>query len=219
MGNAHIFGNVSLATTKRNGVYLTSPPRMHDPNPNLIEKAQGGDGESLKRLLEEIAPSVKRWALAHTGDPDSASDLSQDVFILVLKRLGSYRGDARFLTWLFTVTRNQALEAIRKRGRHEKKMTRLKTEIGWEPGASQRGGVDVDQERLRGIVKRFLEELPPRQREVFQMADVEGLTSPEIGIVLRLKPGSVRAALLKARRTLRGKILLSHPEFVEEYLP
>ena len=117
------------------------------------------------------------------------------------------------------MTRNQALEAIRKRGRREKKMTRLKTEIGWKPGASQRGGVDVDQERLRGIVRRFLEELPPRQREVFQMADMEGLTSPEIGTVLRLDPGSVRAALLKARRALRGKILLSHPEFVEEYLP
>lgn len=192
---------------------------MHDPDPNLIERAKGGDRDSLRALLEEIAPAVKRWALAHTGDPDTASDLSQEVFILVLKRLDTYRGDARFLTWVFTVTRNQALERVRKRGRHQKKISRLKAEMGWKPQASPREGTDLDQERLRGIVRGFLEELPPRQREVFQMADVEGLTSPEIGTVLQLKPGSVRAALLKARRTLRGKILQRHPEFVEEYLP
>ncbi len=60
--------------------------------------------------------------------------------------------------------------------------------------------------------------LPRRQREVFQMADMQGLSSPEIGKILGLNPGGVRAALFKARRTLRRRILDQHPEFVEEYL-
>jgi DNA-directed RNA polymerase specialized sigma24 family protein len=51
------------------------------------------------------------------------------------------------------------------------------------------------------------------------MAEIQGLTSPEIGQILGLEPGSVRAALFKARRTLRRRILDQHPELVEEYAP
>ena len=101
-----------------------------DPDRNLIQKAQTGDRKALKELLEAVAPSVRQWALAHTGDPDAAADLSQEVLLVLIRKLPSYRGDARFLTWLFSVTRNQALEGARKRGRHERKMDRFKVETG-----------------------------------------------------------------------------------------
>jgi RNA polymerase sigma-70 factor (ECF subfamily) len=199
---------------------LKSSPHKPDPDPTLIKLAQQGDRESLKALLEEVGPSVRQWALAHTGDPDAASDLCQEVFLLLLKKISSYRGEARFLTWLFTVTRNQALEGVRRRGRHEKKMTRFKADIGDvhgtptpAPGESQ-----VDRKRLGDLIAAFVHDLPERQREVFQMSELQGLSSPEIGTILELDPGSVRAALLKARRALRRKILEKHPEFVEEYL-
>ena len=86
------------------------------------------------------------------------------------------------------------------------------------PKGANPGGARVDQERMRGLVATFIQDLPQRQREVFQLSEIEGLSSPEIGSILRLSPGSVRAALLKARRSLRRKILENHPEFVEEYL-
>jgi RNA polymerase sigma factor (sigma-70 family) len=76
----------------------------------------------------------------------------------------------------------------------------------------------VDKKRIGSLVQAFLVDLPKRQREVFQMAELQGLTSPEIGNILSLDPGSVRAALFKARRALRRRILESHPELVEEYL-
>ncbi len=197
---------------------MKSPPSKPDPDPTLIKRAQQGDRESLKALLEEVSPSVRQWALAHTGNPDAASDLCQEVLLLLLKRISSFRGEARFLTWLFTVTRNQALEGARRNGRLEKKMTRFKAEIGDMPNTSNPGEVQVDRERLGDLIAAFVRELPQRQREVFQMSDLQGLSSPEIGCILELDPGSVRAALLKARRTLRRKILEKHPEFVEEYL-
>jgi len=76
----------------------------------------------------------------------------------------------------------------------------------------------MDRQRLGGILAEFVRELPERQREVFQLSEFQGMSSPEVGAILELSPGSVRAALLKARRSLRRKILESHPEFVEEYL-
>ena len=165
-----------------------------------------------------MAPSVRQWALAHTGDADTAADLCQEVLLLLLKKISSYRGEARFLTWLFTVTRNQALEGSRRKGRHQKKMTRFKAEIGEGPSIPNPGEAQVDRKRLGELITAFSRELPQRQREVFQLSDLQGLTSPEVGSILGLDSGSVRAALLKARRSLRKKILDSHPEFVEEYL-
>lgn len=194
---------------------LSSRP---DPDPKLIQKAQRGDRKSLEVLLKEVGPPVRQWALAHTGDPDSAADLAQEVFVILLRKLPSYRGDSRFLTWLFTVTRNQALEGVRRKGRHEKKMTRLKVENGGNASADPNPASDLDRERIGSLVAAFVHELPRRQREVFQMSEIQGFTSPEIGKILELDPGSVRAALFKARRTLRQKILENHPEVVEEYL-
>ena len=77
---------------------------------------------------------------------------------------------------------------------------------------------DLDRRRIHGLISAFVNELPPRQREVFQLSELQGLGSPEIGEILGLAPGSVRAALLKARRSLRKRMLEQHPEFVEEYV-
>jgi RNA polymerase sigma-70 factor (ECF subfamily) len=204
--------------TELNGVHSTRAAVTADPDPGLIRKAQGGDRESLKALLTLVAPSVRQWALARAADPDGADDLSQEVLVLLVRKLGSYRGEARFLTWLFTVTRNQAVEAARRRKRRREKMDQLRIETGPGERATEQDETGVDRQRIRDLVEIFVTELPQRQREVFQMADLQGLSSPEIGSILRLAPGSVRVALLKARRTLRRRILASNPEIVEEYL-
>ena len=77
----------------------------------------------------------------------------------------------------------------------------------------------IDRGKIRSVVTTFLEELPQRQREVFQLSEFQGLGSLEIAEILNVEPGSVRAALFKARRKLRGKILARHPELVQEYAP
>jgi RNA polymerase sigma-70 factor (ECF subfamily) len=190
-----------------------------DPDPDVIRQAQRGEEESLRALLKEVSPTVRQWALASTGDPEEAADLTQEVLILLVRKLSSYRGDARFLTWLFSVTRNQALESQRKAARYRIKMERLAKEVdaGMDHHPPQ---VDlVDRRRLGELISTFLKELPVRQREVFQMAEIQGLSSPEISGILGVEAGTVRAALFKARRTLRRKILEQSPEFAEEYLP
>jgi RNA polymerase sigma-70 factor (ECF subfamily) len=192
---------------------------MPDPDPELIQRARDGDRDSLKALLREVEPAVRQWARSHAGDSDSASDLSQEVLLLMIRKIGSYRGDARFLSWLFAVTRNQAVEHTRRNARHRTKMNRLKREIAQTRHASNPAEERLDQGRIREVVHAFVQELPRRQREVFQMSELQGLSSPEIGGILDLRPVSVRAALLKARRALRKKIMESHPELMEEYLP
>jgi len=194
------------------------PPTRPDPNPALVERAKGGERAALKALLEEVSPTVGQWALAHTGNADDAADLVQEVLVLLVRKLPAFRGESRFLTWLFMVTRNQAVETHRSRERQEKKMERYHAHLA--PPASETAGPErqVDGGKIKELLAAFLQELPQRQREVFQMADLQGLTSPEIGEILGVEPGTIRAALFKARRTLRERILATHPEIVEEYL-
>jgi len=190
-----------------------------DPSPGLVRAAAEGDRDSLRRLLVEVSPWVGQWALAHCGDPDDAQDLVQEVLVQLIQSLPSYRADARLLTWLFSVTRNRAVEAHRKKGRQERKMARWQQEALVSSQGTPDAEARTDRDRIRRVITGFLAELPQRQREVFQLSEFQGLPSPEIGAILGLEPGSVRAALFKARRTLRRRILRSHPELVEEYTP
>jgi RNA polymerase sigma-70 factor (ECF subfamily) len=190
-----------------------------DPDPALIERAKEGDQAALQTLLEEVSPAVRQWAFARTGDVDEAADLTQEVLIQVTRKLPSFRGDSRLLSWVFSVTRNRAIEARRREMRKERKLDRFSADLlaeghGGEPPPD--GGIDGG--RIRRIVATFLRELPERQREVFQLSELQGLGSAEIGRILEVEPGTVRAALFKARRTLRRRILEQHPEVAQEYL-
>ena len=197
---------------------MTGSPRTPDPDPALIHRAQGGDRAAMRALLEEVEPAVRQWTMAYTGDSDAASDLCQEVLVLLVRKIRSYRGEAQFLSWLFKVTRNQAVEETRRRGRYREKMSKLEMEMAQGGHTSNPAEKRLDHQKIRALVETFVRDLPQRQREVFQMSELQGLTSPEIATILELKPVSVRAALMKARRTLRKKILENHPEFLEEYL-
>ena len=197
---------------------MKGPNSTSDPDPALIQRAQAGDGVALRELLVGVTPVIQQWAMARCGDRDDAEDLTQEVLILLLRKLKAFRGDARFLTWLFTVTRNQALDGHRQRQRQERKMERFGIQLRTERSSPPPPDSRVEERRLHALVSAFLGDLPERQREVFQMADLQGFTPSEIGKILGVAPGAVRAALFKARRSIRHHILANHPEFAEEYL-
>ncbi len=198
---------------------MKASPSKPDPDPALIRRAAAGEDAALKDLLREVTPAVRQWALARVGDRDEAEDLVQEILILLVRKLHAFRGESRFLTWLFTIARNQAIEAHRSRGRQARKMEKYGTHLLSEGAGEPQAESDMDRERIRSTVTAFLAHLPLRQREVFQMAELQGLSCVEVGKILGVDPGGIRAALFKARRTLRSLIMKQHPEFVEEYLP
>jgi len=184
--------------------------------PDLVAKARDGDPEALRALVSRALPVVRRWALVRTGDPTEADDLTQDVLVQVIQRLDAYGGTARFTTWLYSVTRNAAADRFRRQARRRRLEDdpRAPDELAPDPPVAP--DERADRSTVGAIVRTFFQELPPRQREVFDLADLQGLTSVEIGERLGIEPVSVRAHLFKARRTLRARILASHPELVED---
>lgn len=180
--------------------------------PSLISHAQGGDPGAFTRLAELVQRKVRAWAESITQDADDADDVTQDVLILVHRRLPQFEGKSRFSTWLYTITRNVALDRRRRTKRRERRLETM------EPPVETVEIREVfDENTLTSLVLRYFDELPARQREVFELSDIQGLSAPEVAERLGMKAVTVRANLFKARRTIRQRMLQHHSTLLEEY--
>lgn len=182
---------------------------------DLVRRAQKGEVAAFEQLVRRYYDQIYRWALVQTSDPDEADDVTQEVLVTLHRKLGSFSGRAQFTSWLYQVTRNEALQ----RGRQSRRALRVKRraiELFETHAEIDDGARAIDESRLAAAVVTLFRDLPVRQREVFDLADLQGFTPTEIAEMLRMKPVTVRANLCKARRALRKTLLERHPTLVEE---
>lgn len=196
---------------------MKGPAHAEEIGPDLVRNAQDGDPRALRALVERAYPTVRRWALVQTGDPAEADDLTQDVMVTVIQRLDRFAGDSRFTTWLYAVTRNAATDRARKRGRRAATLSDPAVGAAVAPPRPDDPSEGADRTHIAAVVHAFFHELPKRQREVFDLAELQGVPAAEIAERLGIEAVSVRAHLFKARRALRARILDAHPELAEEW--
>jgi len=190
-----------------------------------VEDARAGDAAAFGRLARRVEPLVRRWALVRTGDPVRADEVVQSVLLRAHGHLSDFRGEARLETWLYRITANEAATLERKRGRPTMSLDRLGEEavpVGEAApaaaGADRADEIDALYAReVAGLVRAFFRELPDRQRQVFDLVDLQGHAAAEIAEILELSPSTVRVTLLRARRQIRARILEMHPELEEGY--
>jgi RNA polymerase sigma-70 factor (ECF subfamily) len=128
-----------------------------------------------------------------------AEDLTHDVFIQLVKKVGSFRGESKFSTWLYRLTINQVLMHLRSNVRRREApdmLDRLATTAVFKPRWNDRV---VDRLTLH----RALAQLPPGSRSVFVKFDVEGYNHEEIAGIFGFSAGNSKSQLHKARRKLR----------------
>ena len=175
----------------------------------IVRTAQRGDAAALSRLLELARPRIYRWAIVQTGSPDEAEDLTQETLMRAAKGLRDFAFNAQFTTWLHAIVRSTAADwrrtARRRQSllleRHDATMVTRQP----EPSAT-----------LVTVVKESLGALSGRQREVFDLVDLQGRSPAEAAVQLGLNAATVRVHLLRARRRLRLQILEKHPHLVED---
>jgi RNA polymerase sigma-70 factor (ECF subfamily) len=185
-----------------------------------VARARDG-GAALEVLLEEIRPLVKRWALVALGDVDRAADVTQRVLLTVHRGLGDFRDESgSFHGWLYRVTKNAAVDEHRRRRRSEGLRDAMLRHAP-EPAPTGNALADIherlDAITIRRLVERFAEELPNRQREVFDLVDLQGFDAAEVAELTGIAPATVRVHLMRARRRLRELLIESNPEIEEEY--
>jgi len=183
----------------------------------LVDGARQGDERALRALVERAYPVVHRWSLVHTGDPMEADDLTQDVLVQMITNMESFQGDARFSTWLYTVTRNAAADRHRKQARRTRLVESPKAYLELAPRGASDPAKEAERRELGEMLGVFFERLPDRQREIFDLVELRGFSGAEVSELLGIEPVSVRAHLFKARKRLRSLILQTSPELVEDF--
>jgi RNA polymerase sigma-70 factor (ECF subfamily) len=175
---------------------------------------------SPQTILGEYAPRVYAIARRMLGNEQDAEDVTQDVLLQMLRKADTFRGEANFTTWLHRVTVNAALEFRRKRAAHEQRHTaadfdELHPEVR-HPRPGRRWAVPPDQAALdrekQRLIEQAIAELPESYRDVYVLADVEGLSNADIAAALGLGIPAVKSRLHRARMTMRHAL---RPHFEE----
>jgi RNA polymerase sigma-70 factor, ECF subfamily len=161
----------------------------------LIRQACEGNGSAVRSLYERYAPRVYAVVRRIAGDDDLAQDYAQEAWIRAIRALPTFRGDARFSTWLHRIAVNSALQALRKADSRNRREAPLPENIAVHP---------AEGDALLGdLLERAMDQLPEGMRQILILHDVEGYTHEEIGELLGVTSGTSKSQLFKARGKMR----------------
>jgi RNA polymerase sigma-70 factor (ECF subfamily) len=167
----------------------------------LAQASGRGDMKAFETIYERHHRRVYSLCLRMVANATEAEDLAQEVFIQLFRKIGSFRGESAFTTWLHRLTVNHVLMHFRKRGVRLEKTTE-EGEIG-----EIQDYLQAAAERPRFVdriaLDKAISELPPGYRTVFVLHDVEGFEHEEVADMLGVSVGTSKSQLHKARMRLR----------------
>jgi RNA polymerase sigma-70 factor (ECF subfamily) len=170
----------------------------------LVAMLQAGDQPAFDELYRRHNKRVHRICLRMTKSPEDAEELTQDVFLMVHRKIGGFRGDAKFSTWVHRIAVNLVLMKLRQKGLKLISLDELLQPSDEDESPRQFGKADphlvLTAERIG--LDRVLEGLPPGYRIVFWLHDIEGYEHHEIAKILGIGVGGSKSQLHKARRRI-----------------
>jgi RNA polymerase sigma-70 factor, ECF subfamily len=184
---------------------------VKEDEPVLVAAAQAGDIAAFETLVGRYERKILRLAQNITQNREDAEDVMQEAFLKAYEHLSGFQGNSRFYTWLVRIAVNQALMKLRKRRPNQVSIDEdvntgedlIPREIeDWGPSPEDR----YKQTELSGILSSEIAELDPPFRIVFQLRDIEELSTEETAEALGLSVPAVKSRLLRARLKLRQKL-------------
>jgi RNA polymerase sigma-70 factor (ECF subfamily) len=180
---------------------------------DLISRVRSGDHEAFYELIRPYERTIYLAALSILKNDADTEEVAQESVLKAFKSLDSFRGEARFSTWLVQITVNEARGRIRKYrpSRHESIDKPQTGEDGdyvpkdfadWRPIPSE----EVENKHLRLALQRGLESLGEKYRQVFLLRDVEGLSTAETAAIIGVNEAIVKTRLLRARLMMRDAL-------------
>jgi RNA polymerase sigma-70 factor (ECF subfamily) len=181
----------------------------------LVERVQEGDTSAFGELVEKYQKRIYELAYGFTHHPEDAHDLSQEIFFKAFKALKRFKGDSSFYTWLYRIARNAGIDHTRRKAGR----INISFEEAFPPDDSQyyprcdSNSVPyrLEQDELGIEIEKAIQQLSPRQKQVFVLRHYEDLSLREIADLLNLRIGSIKAHLFSATRKLR-KLLTPYLE-------
>lgn len=169
----------------------------------LAVAAKAGDISAFETLISRHGPGLYRYARRMTRDADAVNDIVQETFVAAWRRIGDFRAESSIRTWLFAICARKVVDSHRVKRAipiDDRLIEPVSTDPTTDPFAAASNAAFLE------AMEAALAELPPRQRAVWMLREVERLTFPQIGTILNLSPDGARGHHHRARATLQQRL-------------
>jgi RNA polymerase sigma-70 factor, ECF subfamily len=201
------------------GQFLDDSPSLNHhgmPDEELVRMyVEGRDEDAFNEIANRYGEKVFRLALRITHSAHIADEVLQEVFLTLVEKLGSFREESMFSTWLYRVATNASLIQIRNKKKDGKNISiddyvpynekGMLSEISLKDWSYSPDEVFAGREGME-IIDRAISELPEKYRIVFHLRDIEGLSNEEVGDILGLSISAVKSRIHRARLYLRDSL-------------
>lgn len=205
---------LSLAKNARSGVKNEINSLFDEELVGMFVNSR--DEDAFNELVNRYSDKVYRLAYRITNNQNDAEEIIQEVFLILIEKLSTFRKESRFSTWLYRVASNASFMYLRNLKRSRERETSLDdykpyNDYGVLEGVEERdwsGRPDSQLLSAEGtqLIEKAISELPEEYRVVFHMKDIERLTSKEIAEALGLSIPAVKSRVLRSRLFLRDKL-------------
>jgi RNA polymerase sigma factor (sigma-70 family) len=166
------------------------------PTQQVISAAQQGDSRAIATLLSGSHVHVRRFARTLCSTPEDAEDAAQEALIVLYRRIGTLRASAALASWVFQIVRNECIRRSRIT------LRRSTAPITFEPSAEDAALARMELERIVECIST----LPPEQRAVLVLRDIQGLSGAATAESLGLSKAAMKSRLHRGREALRQRL-------------
>ena len=180
---------------------------------DLVRRAQAGDTEAFGELVERNRRAVFRAALAALGSPAEADDVAQEAFVTAFRKLGGFRGDSAFRTWMLAITWRKAID---RRNTMTQWLRQTVTQVDFgedtpdimdsTPSKARSQEDELASAELHRTLRRLIGTLPKKLRDALLLAGSGEYSYEQIGEMLGAPVGTVKWRVSEARKMLKQKL-------------
>lgn len=177
----------------------------------LIERLKEGDEAAFKTIVEQWQDMVYNTILGIVQNETEAEDLAQDVFIKVFEKIGTFKGDSKFSTWLYRIATTTALDHLRSKKR-KKRFGFLQSLSGTSGEEKEQipdfnhPGISLDNKERAAVLFKAIDELPDNQKAAYTLHKLEGLSYRDVSEVLNTTVSAVESLMSRANQNLRKQL-------------
>jgi RNA polymerase sigma-70 factor, ECF subfamily len=192
-----------------------APEARVDADADLVAALRAEEPDAAERLVERFGDRVYRLAMRITGSREDAEEAAQDALWTVARKIGMFKGESAFGSWIYRITANAAYQKLRTRRQKSAEIAIDDVMPSLDDDGRHFEPMDdwssrVDENALQGELRRVLQEaidgLPAEYRTALVMHDVEGLSNPDIAETLGISLPAVKSRVHRSRLFVRKKL-------------
>ena len=183
----------------------SSPVELDDQQ--LVTASKRGDQDAFAQLVQRYQRRIFNLVYRMLQQYEEASEITQETFLAAWQGLPSFRGDARFATWLYRIAYNCALKQLETRKREWALQAALQAEQALESEDTYKSAdAQIDEHERQAFVQEHLSRLPAKYRAVLILRHLQDMTYEEMAEILTMPVGTIKTHLFRARNLLKQRL-------------